>query len=85
MLVSLLRLMQKGRESCSAHYFWHLFQICLPTEGILQSAPPPCGKLTGVGFEALVLGDQDPFWDELGGSPLLSAHLSHILQPTYHH
>lgn len=70
MLVSLQRLMQKGTKSCSAHCFWHLFQICLPTEGILQSATPPSGKFTGVGSEALVLGDQGPFWDELGGRPL---------------
>lgn len=39
MLVSLQRLMQKGTKSCSAHCFWHLFHICLPAEGILQSAP----------------------------------------------
>ena len=31
---------------------------------------PPSGELTGVGSEALVLGDQDPFWDEPGGRPL---------------
>lgn len=31
---------------------------------------PPSGELTGVGSEALVLGDQDPFWDETGGRPL---------------